>query len=71
MSKSEAVSGDFGVSWTLSLKMAEFLAFKYHRAPFPPDKMTVMTIEADASDVVAYFSGREKEIIYIQSYQKQ
>lgn len=67
MSIAEKESGDFGVSWTLSRKHAEFFAFEYHRAPFRPDRMTVMTLEINAADIIAYFGDNESEIIYIQN----
>ncbi len=70
MSKLEKESGDIGVSWTLSRQHAEFFAFEYHRAPFPPDRMTVMTLNVNASDIIAYFGDSEEEVIYIHNKQE-
>ena len=70
MSIAEMESGNLGVSWTLSRKHAEFFAFEYHRAPFPPDKMTVMTLEVNAADIIAYFGDSEEEVIFIHNTQE-
>ncbi len=67
MSIAEKESGDFGVSWTLSRQKAEDFSFEYWRAPFRSEEMTVMTLEVSVSDVIAYFSGSQRQIIYIQS----
>ena len=69
MSKLEEESGDLGVSWTLSRQQAEFCAYEYHRAPFPPNGMTVMTLEVNTADIIAYFEN-EKEVIYIHNPQE-
>ena len=71
MSSNEAESGDFGLSWSLSGRIADFFAFEYGRAPFPPEQMTLMSMEILTKDVIAYFSGSEEEIIYIQNPQER
>ncbi|AVR44790.1 hypothetical protein C7S20_05640 [Christiangramia fulva] len=67
MTKTEAESGDFGVSWTLSLKKAEAFAFEYSRVHGTPEERIVLSLDIKVSDVIAYFSGSEREIIYIHN----
>ena len=66
MSIAEKESRDFGVSWCLSREKAEFFAYEYCRAPFAPEEMTVMTLEVNIDDIIAYFSDNEEEVIYIK-----
>ncbi len=65
MSKDEAESGNFGLSWSLSGRVADFFSLDYGRAHFPYEHMKVGTFRVPTSDVIAYFSGSQKEIIYI------
>ena len=67
MSMAEKESGKFGVSWTLSRQHAEFFAYEYHRAPFPPNRMTVMTLEVNTADIIAHFGDSEEEVISIHT----
>lgn len=67
MTKAEAESGDFGVSWTLSSKRAKAFAFDYARVHEIQAQRTVLSLEVDVKDIIAYFAGSEREIIYIPS----
>lgn len=67
MTLEEKESGDYGVSWTLSKKTAEFFAYKYQRNRSTNHlPRTVHKLIVKKNDVVAYFGERnEKEIIYL------
>jgi hypothetical protein len=62
----EKETGNFGLSWTLSKKVAEFYAYDYMGyAKYNDHKRTVHSLVVDAEKLIAYFSGRrEREIIY-------
>ncbi len=67
MTTAELEGENFGVSWSLKRKVAEFFAWKYgrnHDTNHLPK--TVKRITIPKSRVVAYFNGRkEYEIIYL------
>lgn len=69
MTIAEAKSGDYGVSWTLSLKKAEDFAYAYARVHGAPDERTVVSLDVPAEDIIAYFAGPERKIIYIPNPQ--
>lgn len=62
----ELESGEYGLSWSLSKKVAEYFAYKYVRyAKYLNEKKTVHSITVEKHQIIAYFSGRkEREIIY-------
>lgn len=62
----EKESGEFGISWTLNKKVAEFFAYKYLRyAKYQDMEKTVHSLRVPKSQLIAYFNERkEKEIIY-------
>jgi hypothetical protein len=67
MSKMELKSGDFGISWSLNKKIAEFFAYEYRRnfSTYPIGKI-VHALEVPRSEIFAYFNSRkEQEIIYL------
>lgn len=66
MTIEESERNDFGVSWTLSIKCAEFFATTYGKnfstdgKPKAVHKLEVMNVE-----ILAYFINRvEQEVIY-------
>ncbi len=63
----EIESNDFGLSWSLNRKVAEFFAFKYRRNYDTSSSLkTVIELEVDKNEIIAYFHDREEaEIIYI------
>lgn len=67
MSEKELKSGNFGVSWTLSKKVARFFAEDYMRNyDTRKHKKIVHCVVVDKSSIIAYFSSRkEKEVIYM------
>jgi hypothetical protein len=67
MSEKELKSGNFGVSWTLSKKVARFFAEDYKRNyDTRKHKKIVHSMIVDKASIIAYFSSRkEKEVIYI------
>lgn len=73
MTEEEYKSGVFGISWTLSEKVAKFFAEKYlrnHATNRLPK--TVHSIQVNKSDAIAFFNGREEdEIIYIKSCERE
>jgi hypothetical protein len=64
MTVAEFESRDFGISWTLSKRTAEFFAFKYMRngSTHEMPKM-VHKINVDKKFAFAYFRGREREVL--------
>lgn len=69
MTTIERESGEFGISWTLSKKVAEFFAYEYQRyAKYQDHEKVIHTLEVDKETIIAYFSGRkEREVIYNHS----
>jgi len=67
MTTEEFESGDFGVSWTLSEKLAKFFAFTYGRNFSTHGKKKVVhQLEVSKNEILAYFGDRnEQEVIYI------
>lgn len=67
MTIEELESENFGVSWTLSKKTAEFFAYTYGRNFSTVDRpKTVHQLEVSKVEIIAYFGGRnEQEVIYI------
>ncbi|QMU28118.1 hypothetical protein [Adhaeribacter radiodurans] len=67
MTVEEKLSGDYGVSWTLNLKVAEFFRDDYWRNIATQDKeKTIMELEIPKEKIIALFLEREEEeVIYI------
>ena len=67
MTVEEKESEDFGISWSLSKKVAEsFGVGYYHNYDTIEKEHTVHELEINKSDVIAFFNGRkEEEIIYL------
>src|SRR5690625_112443 len=65
MTVSEADSKEYGISWTLDKKVAEFFAFTYGRNLETNDQdKTVVSLDIHKDQIQAIFNGRnEKEII--------
>ena len=63
----EIDSKSFGLSWSLKREVAEFFAFKYRRNYDTSSSLkTVIEIEVDKNEIIAYFQDREEEeIIYL------
>lgn len=64
----EIESNDFGLSWSLNREVAEFFAFKYRRNYDTSSSLkTVIELEVDKNEIIAYFHDRgEEEIIYLR-----
>lgn len=72
MTVEEKESGEFGISWSLKKEVAEIFsltyAHNYHSVDLPK---TVLELEINKSDVIAYFLDRqEKEILYLKRIEK-
>jgi hypothetical protein len=69
MTEEELLSKDFGISWTLKRRNAEFFAGVYQRNYATKNqKKVIHSAVIDKSNVVAFFNERlEFEIIYIVS----
>lgn len=67
MTIEERESGDYGVSWTLSKKVAEYFAFVYPRNyEFGNHPKCVIRLDVPKEKIIAYWNTRkEKEVIYI------
>jgi len=67
MTIEEQESGDFGVSWSLSIEKAEFFAYEYTRNHYTKNlTKTVQHLKVDKKDIIAFFNEREEEeVIYI------
>lgn len=65
----EQESGDFGLSWTMSKKVAEFFAYKYQRyARYQDHEKVIHALDVDKKTIIAYFACRkEHEVIYDHS----
>lgn len=65
MTVSEADSKEYGISWTLDKKVAEFFAFTYGRNHDTADQnKTVVSVDIQKKQIQALFNGRnENEII--------
>jgi hypothetical protein len=63
----EIESNNFGLSWSLRREVAEFFAFKYCRNYDTVSSLkTVIELEVDKNEIIAYFQDRkEEEIIYL------
>lgn len=63
----EAESERYGVSWTMSLKVAKFFRDIYRRNYSTNGlSRTIVSLNIDKKDIVAHFNGRkEKEIIFL------
>jgi hypothetical protein len=66
MTKEEAKSEDYGVSWTLDKSIAEFFAnsFLHNYDTYHLEK-TLVELKVKKTDIIAYFNSKESEIIYI------
>jgi hypothetical protein len=66
MTVRESKSKEYGISWTLDKKIAEFFAYEYLQALVSKEKKTVVTQTIPKSEVIAYLNGREEqEILWI------
>lgn len=64
MTEKEFASKNFGISWTLDNKIAEFFAFKFHRRQYSNAKNIVHKMEVDKKDIYMILLDRnEKEVI--------
>lgn len=72
MTKKEAAGKTFGVSWTLSKKVAEFFRDDYARNHATSHLEKVIKEKVvKKSDIIAVFNGRkEKEVIYVGATKK-
>ena len=68
MTVTEANSGNYGISWTLSREIAEFFAYEYWRnIDTNNEQKTVVSKQIRRDQIIALFNSRnEKEVIYIQ-----
>lgn len=66
ISTAEAESGDLGVSWNLSAQKIGPLVSNFYRCTLRAQEMTVISLDVNVSDIIAYFRGNE-EIIYIEN----
>ena len=71
MTIEENISGDFGISWSLSIETANFFAFEYTRNIYTRNlPKTVQHLEVDKKDIIAFFNERkEEEVIYLPTIQ--
>lgn len=69
MTEKELHSGAFGVSWSLSRKVAEFFAYQYVRNHSTADNpKTVHTLTVDKTNLIGYYNGREEqEVFFLQN----
>jgi hypothetical protein len=66
MDLEEAKSENYGASWSLSKKVAEFFAFKYLVTDEDKKQRTVVSLTIPKKEVIAYFNRRnEEEIIWV------
>ncbi len=63
----EIESNNLGLSWSLKREVAEFFAFKYRRNYDTSSSLqTVIELEVDKNEIIAFFHDREEEeIIYL------
>lgn len=66
MTVKESKNKDYGISWTLDKKVAEFFAYKHPDNQFLDEEKTVFSLTIPKKEVIAYFGGRqEEEIIWV------
>ncbi|NIP37467.1 MAG: hypothetical protein GWM89_00055, partial [Candidatus Dadabacteria bacterium] len=64
MTVEEAESGTYNVSWTLDYDKAKFFKDDYNRNHATEDKeKTIVELEIDTKNVIAYWDGREEQEI--------
>jgi hypothetical protein len=66
MSVKESKNKNYGMSWSLSKKIAEFFAYEYYQTIASGKPMTVVTIKIPKNEAIAYFNRRdEEEILWV------
>lgn len=66
MSIKESKNQNYGMSWSLSKKTAEFFAYEYYETIASGKPMTVVTIKIPKNEAIAYFNRRdEEEILWV------
>jgi hypothetical protein len=66
MSIKESKNRNYGMSWSLSKKVAEFFAYEYYQTITSGKPMTVMTIKIPKNEAIAYLNRRdEEEILWV------
>ncbi len=66
MSVTESKNKNYGMSWSLSKKIAEFFAYEYYQTIASGKPMTVVTIKIPKNEAIAYFNRRdEDEILWV------
>ena len=66
MSISESKKKNYGMSWSLSKKVAEFFAYEYILRINTDEERTVVTQKIPKSEVIAYLNRRqEEEILWV------
>jgi hypothetical protein len=66
MSVKESKNKNYGMSWSLSKKVAEFFAYEYYQTIASGKPMTVVTIKIPKNEAIAYFNRRdEDEILWV------
>jgi len=63
MSVKESKNKNYGMSWSLSKKIAEFFAYEYYQTIASGKPMTVVTIKIPKNEAIAYLNRREEEEI--------
>jgi hypothetical protein len=66
MSVKESKNKNYGMSWSLSKKVAEFFAYEYYQTIASGKPMTVMTIKIPKNEAIAFLNRRdEEEILWV------
>ena len=66
MSVKESKNKNYGMSWSLSKKVAEFFAYEYYETLSSKKPMTIVTIKIPKDEAIAYFNRRdEEEILWV------
>ncbi|MFC5193634.1 hypothetical protein ACFPIK_17810 [Algoriphagus aquatilis] len=66
MTVKESKNKNYGMSWSLNKKIAEFFAYEYMETIAAGKPMTVVTMKIPKSEVIAYFNRRnEEEILWV------
>lgn len=66
MTVRESKNKEYGLSWSLDKKVAEFFAFEHPDNQFHDEEKTVVSLKIPKKEVIAYLSGRqEEEIIWV------
>jgi len=66
MTVRESKNKEYGISWSLDKKVAEFFAYKHPDNQFQDEEKTVMSLTIPKNEVIAYLNrGQEEEIIWV------